>query len=45
MKRLFIPIFSIVMLVSCGTAKTPADAATDQSSNVKGDKAFLTAYK
>ncbi|MDR6405611.1 MULTISPECIES: M28 family metallopeptidase [Chryseobacterium] len=45
MKRLFIPIFSIVMLVSCGTAKAPADAATDQSSNVKGDKAFLTAYK
>jgi hypothetical protein len=45
MKKLFIPLFSIVVLVSCGTAKTPTEAASQVSPNVKGDKAFLSAYK
>ncbi|SEW18688.1 Peptidase family M28 [Chryseobacterium wanjuense] len=45
MKKLFIPLFSIALLVSCGTAKTSTDAANTTSSVVKGDKAFLSAYK
>ncbi|GAA4155845.1 M28 family metallopeptidase [Chryseobacterium ginsenosidimutans] len=45
MKKLFIPLFSIGVLISCGTAKTSSDAASQTSSNVKGDKAFLSAYK
>ncbi|MCS3869740.1 hypothetical protein J3D55_002656 [Chryseobacterium ginsenosidimutans] len=45
MKKLFIPLFSIAVLVSCGTAKKPTEAASQTSPNVKGDKAFLSAYK
>ncbi|GAA5088472.1 M28 family metallopeptidase [Chryseobacterium ginsengisoli] len=46
MRKLIIPLFSIAVLVSCGTAKTSTDAAASQSSSVvKGDKAFLSAYK
>ncbi|WP_312900771.1 M28 family metallopeptidase [Chryseobacterium taichungense] len=46
MKKLFIPIFSIAVLISCGTAKTSTDTSYSQnSSQVKGDKAFLSAYK
>ncbi|SIS61250.1 M28 family metallopeptidase [Chryseobacterium gambrini] len=46
MRKLFIPLFSIAILVSCGTAKNAADAgATQTSSAAKGDKAFLAAYK
>jgi hypothetical protein len=45
MKKLFIPLFSIAVLVSCGTSKTPTEAASQTLSSVKGDKAFLSAYK
>jgi hypothetical protein len=46
MRKLFIPLFSLAVLVSCGTAKNAADAGTTQTSSVaKGDKAFLAAYK
>ncbi|MCF2219194.1 M28 family peptidase [Chryseobacterium sp. PS-8] len=46
MRKLFIPLFSLAVVVSCGTAKNAADAAGTQSSSVaKGDKAFLSAYK
>lgn len=46
MRKLFIPLFSLAVLVSCGTAKNAADAGGTQSSSVaKGDKAFLSAYK
>ncbi|MCY1661739.1 M28 family metallopeptidase [Chryseobacterium sp. SL1] len=46
MRKLFIPLFSLAILVSCGTAKNAADAgATQTSSAAKGDKAFLAAYK
>lgn len=46
MRKLFIPLFSIAVLVSCGTAKNAADAGAAQtSSSSKGDKAFLSAYK
>lgn len=45
MKKLFIPIFSIAVLVSCGTPKTASDISFSQNSTVKGDKAFLSAYK
>ncbi|BEV03004.1 M28 family metallopeptidase [Chryseobacterium gambrini] len=46
MRKLFIPLFSLAVLVSCGTAKNAADAgATQTSSAAKGDKAFLAAYK
>ncbi|MDQ0594395.1 hypothetical protein QFZ37_002764 [Chryseobacterium ginsenosidimutans] len=45
MKKLFIPLFSIAVLVSCGTAKISTDAASSTSSGVKGDKAFVSAYK
>lgn len=37
MKKLFIPLFSVAVMVSCGTSKTAGDA--------KGNKAFLSAYK
>jgi len=46
MRKLFIPLFSLAVLVSCGTAKNAADAGTSQTSSAaKGDKAFLSAYK
>ncbi|WP_027379446.1 M28 family metallopeptidase [Chryseobacterium daeguense] len=46
MRKLIIPLFSIAVLVSCGTAKNATDTAgTQTSSNVKGDNAFLSAYK
>ncbi|REC42491.1 MULTISPECIES: M28 family metallopeptidase [Chryseobacterium] len=46
MRKLFIPLFSLAVLVSCGTAKNAADAGAAQtSSSSKGDKAFLSAYK
>ena len=46
MRKLFIPLFSLAILVSCGTAKNAADAGAAQtSSSSKGDKAFLSAYK
>lgn len=46
MRKLFIPLFSLAVVVSCGTAKNAADAGGTQSSAVaKGDKAFLSAYK
>ncbi|MBL7880410.1 M28 family metallopeptidase [Chryseobacterium sp. EO14] len=46
MRKLFIPLFSLAVLVSCGTAKNAADAGTTQTSSAaKGDKAFLAAYK
>ncbi len=46
MRKLFIPLFSAAVLVSCGTAKNPGGAAASATSSaVKGDKAFLSAYK
>lgn len=46
MTKLLIPIFSIALLLSCGTAKTGSDlSASQNSSAVKNDKAFLSAYK
>jgi len=46
MRKLFIPLFSVAVLVSCGTAKNAADAGVTQTSSAaKGDKAFLAAYK
>ncbi|WBV53072.1 M28 family metallopeptidase [Chryseobacterium gambrini] len=46
MRKLFIPLFSLAVLVSCGTAKNAADAGTTQTSSAaKGDKAYLAAYK
>ncbi|WP_394666967.1 M28 family metallopeptidase [uncultured Chryseobacterium sp.] len=46
MRKLIIPLFSLAVLVSCGTAKNAADAgATQSSSAAKGDKAFMAAYK
>jgi Peptidase family M28 len=45
MTKLLIPIFSIALLISCGTAKTGSDVSSGHSSTVKNDKAFLSAYK
>ncbi|WP_415327140.1 M28 family metallopeptidase [Chryseobacterium sp. MMS23-Vi53] len=46
MRKLLIPLFSVAVLVSCGTAKTSSDSASKATSSVyKGDKAFLAAYK
>ncbi|WP_449387331.1 M28 family metallopeptidase [Chryseobacterium lineare] len=46
MTKLLIPIFSIALLISCGTAKTGSDVSSGQnSSTIKNDKAFLSAYK
>jgi hypothetical protein len=45
MRKLCIPLFSIAVLVSCGTARNSGStAASAVSSNVR-DKAFLSAYK
>lgn len=47
MKKLLIPLFSVVILVSCETAKVVGDRKDSQqtSSLEVGDKAFLSAYK
>ncbi|UPQ76539.1 M28 family metallopeptidase [Chryseobacterium nepalense] len=45
MRKLLVPVFSAVLLVSCGTAKTASDVSSSQNSAVKGDKAFVSAYK
>ncbi|KQT23185.1 peptidase M28 [Chryseobacterium sp. Leaf405] len=47
MKKLIIPLFSVAVLVSCGTTKTSVNDSTSKSSTaeVKGDNAFLAAYK
>ncbi len=46
MRKLFIPLFSIAVLVSCGTAKNASGTGTSESSaSAKGNKAFLSAYK
>jgi len=45
MRKLLVPVFSAVLLVSCGTAKTASDVSSSQDSAVKGDKAFVSAYK
>lgn len=46
MTKLLIPIFSITLLLSCGASKTGSDVSPGQnSSTVKNDKAFLSAYK
>jgi len=46
MRKLFIPLFLAAVLVSCGTAKNLGGAAASATSSVvKGDKAFLSAYK
>lgn len=46
MRKLFIPLFSIAVLVGCGTAKNSSEPNASQASSVvKGDKAFLSAYK
>lgn len=45
MRKLLVPVFSAVLLVSCGTANTASDVSSSQNSAVKGDKAFVSAYK
>ncbi len=45
MRKLLVPVFTAVVLVSCGTAKTSSDASSQSSMAVKGDKAFVSAYK
>ncbi|SMP27661.1 M28 family metallopeptidase [Chryseobacterium profundimaris] len=45
MRKLLVPVFSAVILVSCGTAKTVSDVSSSQNSAVKGDKAFVSAYR
>lgn len=47
MKKILIPLFSIAVLVSCGTSKMVNDSGTSAvvSSDVKEDKGFLAAYK
>lgn len=46
MRKLFIPLFSVAVLVSCGTAKNASATGTSESSPaVRGSKAFLSAYK
>ncbi|WP_066436056.1 M28 family metallopeptidase [Chryseobacterium sp. CCH4-E10] len=46
MKKLLVPVFTAVALISCGTAKNTSDVSSSQNSPVvKGDKAFLSAYK
>jgi len=46
MRKLFIPLFSVAVLVSCGTAKnTSGTGASKSSPAAQGSKAFLSAYK
>lgn len=46
MRKLFIPLFSVAVLVGCGAAKNASGPAAAQSpSGMKADKAFLSAYK
>lgn len=46
MKKLLIPLFSVALLISCETAKVTQNGTFNStSSSVKGDKAFLAAYK
>ncbi|WP_326983352.1 M28 family metallopeptidase [Chryseobacterium sp. MYb264] len=48
MKKILIPLFSVAVMVSCGTANVSNDGNTSQNSTstkVQGDKAFLSAYK
>lgn len=46
MRKLFIPLFSVAVLVSCGTAKNTSGTGASQSSPaVQGSKAFFSAYK
>ncbi len=48
MKKILIPLFSAVVMVSCGTANVSNDGNTPQNSTstkAKSDKAFLSAYK
>jgi hypothetical protein len=45
MRKILVPVFTAVILVSCGTAKTSSDASSQSSVAVKGDKAFVSAYK
>lgn len=46
MRKLFIPLFSVAVLVSCATAKNASATGTSESSPaVRGNKAFLSAYK
>lgn len=44
MKKLLIPLFSIAVLTSCGTAKI-SDGTSSSSVSAKHDKAFSNAYK
>ena len=46
MRKLLVPVFTAIVLVSCGTAKTASDVSSSENSPaVKGDKAFIFAYK
>ncbi len=46
MRKLFIPLFSVAVLVSCGTANNASGTGTSKSStSAQGSKAFLSAYK
>ncbi|KMQ68416.1 peptidase M28 [Chryseobacterium sp. FH2] len=48
MNKILIPLFSAAVMVSCGTANISNDEKTVQNSvaqNIKGDRAFLSAYK
>lgn len=45
MRKLLVPVFTAMVLVSCGTAKTSSDASSQSSVAIKGDKAFVSAYK
>ncbi|ANF52631.1 peptidase M28 [Chryseobacterium glaciei] len=48
MKKLLIPIFSVAVLVSCGTSKVSNNISKPTApvaTVAKGDKAFLVAYK
>lgn len=44
MRKLLVPVFTAVVLLSCGTAKTSSGASSQSSVAVKGEKAFVSAY-
>ncbi|MBB4805387.1 hypothetical protein HNP38_000659 [Chryseobacterium defluvii] len=48
MKKILIPLFSVALMVSCGTSKvsnTTEKPVQTANSGLKGDKAFQSAYK
>ena len=45
MKKIFIPILSVILLISCGSSKISSDNQNSSSINSRDEKAFSKAYQ